>query len=120
MQNEVVLDSEIFHLLDLLPSFEFSAPLFPHIFGASQEWMIYEHLCSPAPVHILVEALVDEVLEVGRPLLLDFGWLILNDVVEHTHMVFSNVGRLAHGKFNREDAERPDINLFIVRIFILD
>ena len=65
MQNEVVFDSEIkLFRLDLLPSSEFSAPLLSHVFGTGQEWMIYEHLCSPAPVHILVEALVDEVLEV--------------------------------------------------------
>ena len=38
----------------------------------------------------------------------------MNDVEEHTRMVFRNVGWLAHGKLNRKDAERPDINLVIV------
>ena len=81
MQNEVVLDSVIRSvLLVLLPSSKFLAPLLSHVFGTSQEWMIYEHLCSPAPVHLLVEALVDEVLEVGRPFLLDFRWLSVYDV----------------------------------------
>ena len=38
----------------------------------------------------------------------------MNDVEEHTGMVLRNVGGLAHGKLDREDAERPDIDLVIV------
>ena len=118
IQNEVVFDSEIkLFRLDLLPSSEFSAPLLSHVFGISQEWMIYEHLCSPAPFHLLVEALVDEVLEIGRPRLFDSRWLFLYDVEDHTRLVLINVGRFAHGKFMREDAERPDIDLVVVRFF---
>ena len=106
MQNEVVFDSEIkLFRLDLLPSSKFSAPLLSHIFGTSQEWMIYEHLCSPAPVHIPIEALVNEVLEVGRPLFLDSGWLFRKDVLDHCPLGTINVGWHAHGKFNRDNAK---------------
>ena len=118
MQNEVVLDSEIkikLVLLDLLPSFEFFAPLLSHVFGTGQKWMIDEHLRSPAPVHILVEASVNKVLEVGRPLLFDSRGVLLDDIKEHSRMVLRNVGRLAIGKFQCEDAERPDIDLVVVR-----
>ena len=76
--------------------------------------MIDEHLGRPAPLHILFKATVDEVLEVGRPFRLNFRWLILNDVEKHSGMVIRNVGGLAHGKLNREDAKRPDIDLVIV------
>ena len=118
MQNELVFDSVIKSvLLVLLPSSEFLAPFLSHVFGTGQEWMIYEHLCSPAPVHILVEALVDEVLEVGRPRLFDSRWLFLYDVEDHSRLVLINVGWFAHGKFMREDAERPDIDLVVVRFF---
>ena len=117
----VVLDSEIKSVLfDLQPSSKFLAPLLSHVFGISQEWMIYEHLCSPAPFHLLFEALVDEVLEIGRPRLFDSRWLFLYDVEEHTRMVLRNVGGLAHGKFQREDAERPDIDLVVVRFVTTD
>ena len=82
--------------------------------------MIDEHLRRPAPLHILIEALVDEVLEIGRPLRLNFRWLILNDVEENSRVVLGDVGRLAHGKLDREDAERPDIDLVVVLAAALD
>ena len=92
-------------VLGLLPSAELAAPFVTQVLGARQERVIDEHLRRPAPLHILIEALVDEVLEVGRPLRLNFRWLILNDVEEDSRVVLGDVGRLAHGKLDREDAE---------------
>ena len=107
-------------VLGLLPSAELAAPFVTQVLSARQERVIDEHLGRPAPFHIFIEALVDEVLEVGRPLRLNFRWLILNNVEEDSSVVLGDVRWLAHGELDREDAERPDVDLVVVLAAALD
>ena len=55
-------------VLGLLPSAELATPFVTHVLGPLQERMIDEHLRGPPTLHVLVQALVDEVLEIGAPL----------------------------------------------------
>ena len=82
--------------------------------------MIDEHLGRPAPLHILFKATVDEVLEVGRPLRLNFRRLILHDVVKNSLLMLLKVRWLTLCKLDSEDTERPDIDLVVVLAETLD
>ena len=76
--------------------------------------MINQHLRVPTAIHVLVQALVDEVLEFGGPLGRDARWLILHDVEQNAGVMLRNVRRLSLGKLDCKDTKRPDINLVSV------
>ena len=55
---------------------------------------------------------LDKMLEVARPVGgLEFGGLVLSDVIEGAHGVHVEVGGLALGQLNASDAEGPNVNL---------
>jgi len=76
--------------------------------------MVDQHLGGPATLHIFVEAFVNEVLEVRRPLSRNSGGLVLYDVKEDASVMFTDVGRLSLRKFDGEDAKGPHIDLVTV------
>ena len=82
--------------------------------------MVDKHVTGPATLRIFVEALVDEVLELGRPLGRDARWLVLHNIEEYTCVVLGDVGRLTLCQLNSKDSERPNIDLVVVLGSTLD
>ena len=74
-------------ILGLLPPAELAAPLVAHVLGPLEERVVDQHLTVPTTLHVLVQALVDEVLEVGAPLGRYFGWLVLHNVEQNARVM---------------------------------
>ena len=91
-------------ILTVLPTGELAAPLLTQVLGALQEGVINEHFGAPAALGVLVQALVDEVLEIWGPLRRDPWRLILHDIKQDACVVLRDVGRLALGQLDAEDA----------------
>ena len=77
--------------------------------------MIYQHLGAPAALRVLVQALVDEVLELWRPLGWDARGLILNNIEEHSRVVLRDVGWLTLRQFDTKYSQWPHI--YLVGVF---
>ena len=81
--------------------------------------MLQEFLSGPSLGGVLVQTLLDEVLELCRPLGIDGRRVLLYDIIEHTRVMLSDVGWLSLGKLNSENAEGPDVYLVGVLLVLL-
>ena len=99
----------------LFPTMVFLAPVSAHLFCSIQEGVMEEHVSSPALLNVFVEALVDEVLELRRPLLADSRHLSVDDIVKDPMLMLAYPGRVSLSQFICKDAERPNVNFDVVR-----
>lgn len=65
-------------------------------------------------LRILVKARLDELLELARVVARQLRRVVLGDEEEYAHGMQLRVGRLALGKLDGRDAQRPDVRLAVV------
>ena len=82
--------------------------------------MVYHHFCAPALLWVLLQALINEILELGGPVWRDARRLALNYIEQDASLLLRDVRRLALRQLYREDAERPDVDLVRVAASALD
>ena len=82
--------------------------------------MVYHHFDAPALIWVLLQALINEILEIGGPMWSDARWLALNYIKEYATLCLVDVRRLALGQLYRENAQRPNVHLARVTGSTLD
>ena len=85
-------------ILGLLPSAPLTAPVVAHILSPREERMIYYHLGAPALLRILLQALIDEILELLRPYIGgNSRRLTLHYIEKYAGLLFVDVWRFTVG-----------------------
>ena len=80
-----------------------------------QPHMLQQLVGVPSLLRVFLKTVVQEVTEVFRPLsFIDFWWWVVCDIVQHSDLLLTNVGRLTLGQLHNEDAERPHVNFVVI------
>ena len=99
----------------ILPIFKLADENLFLVLCVFQPWMLQHLVHGFSLLWLLLQALVHKVTKVSRPLLaVDLGGGVVSDVVENSDLGLADVGRLALGQFNHENAERPHVHLVVV------